>query len=212
MAEFGRARPVIVASIATLLTANIAILSANRVDAERTDAPDLAQVALPAPGFVVFGKSDTRVGLPTAFAVRADGVGLTPWSHPIASDAGRRSHAGTRAVAVYAGNLWVLQRGARPRQLTHFAPLDATFCGGSMQATPDIRNPIWSPDDTRVAFLSNAHHLRTFGTTYDVLVVDVARAQVRTAYRAAGAVCDRGVHAVEFLTLFGWAKSANMAA
>lgn len=215
MAEAGRARPVIVASIATILTANMAVLSSDRANAERTHTPvyAMARVIAPSRYFVVFGKSDTRVGRPTIFAVRPSGVGLKPWSRgTVADPQPARSHDGSRAVAVHDGNLWMIQRDERPQPLTAFSAVDATYCGASATVEPEVRTPMWSPDDTQVAFVSNANHLRTFGATLDVLVVDVVTRSVHTAYASASEVCDGGIHRSEFVTLFGWAKSANMAA
>jgi hypothetical protein len=232
MAELGRARPVILAFIATILTANIAILSADRAQAERAIAATLTTTT-PAPAakqhFVLFGKTDTPVAIPTAFAVRGDGTGLTPASpsgappSPPSTARGAWSHDGEMLAAIRRGDggddLWLVRRsGGDPRQLTHFAAVDASFCGRNGVAHTQLSRPMWSPDDRYVAFLSNANHLATFGVSFDIEVVDVDGGNVVTAYQAPRDTCQRVdastdvILPAEFLSLFGWSKSANMAA
>ncbi|HUR78643.1 MAG TPA: hypothetical protein VMZ22_11885 [Acidimicrobiales bacterium] len=84
MAELGRARPIVVAAIGVLLTANISVLSFDRADAERRIAQRVARTTTsmkPAPsGRLLFGKSDTLLGPPTMFTVDARGRQLTPSS------------------------------------------------------------------------------------------------------------------------------------
>ena len=233
MAELGRARPVILASIATILTANIAILSTVRVQAERAIAvavPSTTQAAAATQDFVVFGKSDTPIASPTVFAVRGDGTQLTPLSQPQgrpAQTSGPRfamSHNGALLAKVRAGDagdeLWLVHvvGDVPPRLLAHFAPMDASFCGRSDVVAAQLQQPMWSPDDRYIAFLSNAKHLDTFGGSFDINVVDAQGGNVVTAYEAPDATCDRidASHSLvlpaEFVSLFGWAKSANMAA
>jgi hypothetical protein len=214
MAELGRARPVVVAAIATILTANISILSTNRAQvAEFVAAQPTTTEPLPR-AVVVFGKTDTPLTQPTLFAARVDGSGLVPWSQaPTSADSVDESHDGTKRVVAYRGDIWITQRGRAPRQLTHFDPVVATFCGASATVAPVAKHPVWSPEDAYVAFLSNVHHLKTFGATFDVLVVNVNTGQVRTAYRAQGDVCEGGHRrGTDFVSLIGWSKSATMAA
>ncbi|MEY2474244.1 MAG: Dipeptidyl peptidase N-terminal region [Actinomycetota bacterium] len=233
MAELGRARPVILAFIATILTANIAILSADRAQAERAIAATLTSttrvVAPPKQHFVLFGKTDTPVAIPTAFAVRGDGTELTPASPsgspatPASTARGAWSHDGEMLAAIRKGDagddLWLVRRsGGDPRQLTHFAAVDASFCGRNGVAQTQLGRPMWSPDDRYIAFLSNANHLATFGVSFDIEVVDVDGGNVVTAYQAPRDTCQRVdsstnvILPAEFLSLFGWSKSANMAA
>jgi hypothetical protein len=232
MAELGRARPVILASIATILTANFAILSAHRAQAERAIAviaPSTTRAAGGAQEFVVFGKSDTPAAIPTVFAVRGDGADLMPSSQPpVRADQhsnprGAWSHDTALLAVVREGDagddLWLVRRsGGDPRQLTHFASADVAFCGRNGAVHTRVAQPIWSPDDRHIAFLTNVNHGATFGAGYDIAVVDVEGGNVVTAYRSPADTCERVdsstsvILPAEFLSLFGWAKSANMAA
>jgi hypothetical protein len=231
MAELGRARPVIVAAIATILTANIAILSADRAQAEHAVAVAVSttQAAAAPPDFVVFGKTDTPVAAPTMFAVRRDGTELMPSSQPAVLPPQQPtprvawSHDGAFFATVREGDagdeLWVVPRpDGDPRLLTHFAPLETSFCGRNGAVRTRLAQPMWSSDDRYIAFLSNANHLAAFGASFDIDVVDVEGGNVVTAYRAPRSTCERvdasqsAIMPAEFLSLVGWSKSANMAA
>jgi hypothetical protein len=232
MAELGRAQPVIVAFIATILTANIAFLSTERAQAERAVAltmPSPTQQSAQPAGFILFGKSDTAVAIPTVFGVRVDSTQLTPSSRPpVRTDKRSQqrvgwSHDGTLIAAIRQGetgdDLWLFAvRGGTPRRLTHFSSVETSFCGRSGVAAPQLRRPMFSPDDRHIAFLSNANHLNTFGFSFDVDVVDVAGGNVVTAYRAPADTCERisatasMMRPTEFVSLLGWVKSVNMAA
>lgn len=84
MAEQGRARPIVVAVIGVLLTANISVLSFDRADTERKIAERVARTTTsikpPPAGRLVFGKTDTALGPPTMFTVDSRGKQLTPSS------------------------------------------------------------------------------------------------------------------------------------
>jgi hypothetical protein len=133
------------------------------------------------------------------------------------------SHDGALLAKIRAGDagdeLWLVAvvGDTPPRQLTHFAPVEASFCGLSGVVPTQLRQPMWSPDDRFIAFLSNARHLDTFGASFDIAVVDAAGGNVVTAYETRADTCDRVdpshslVLPAEFVSLFGWAKSANMA-
>jgi hypothetical protein len=87
------------------------------------------------------------------------------------------SHDGRYLAEVRSdGQLWVQPADGGPsRQLTHFPTGGPGYalCGSIGGAAVQVLHPIWSPDDTQIAFISNARHLREFGRTFDV---DVARA------------------------------------
>ena len=232
MAELGRARSVVVAAIATILTANLGILSTDRAQTLRTlearDVPLLTATTHPRTAFVLFGKSDTAVGVPTAFRVWPDGRGLSPSAQPatraVPNVARALSHDGTRFAAVlksrFGFDLWVIPTDGSARvRLTHFATRprpSVTFCGETQPVKAIVMQPMWSPDDRSIAFLSNVGHLATFGHSFDILAVNVDGSGLTTTYRAASDECVRidkshsESRPTEFISLFGWAR-ANMA-
>jgi hypothetical protein len=328
MAELGRARPVVLAAIATILTANIAILSTDWADAARAqvlNAPATTMTTAVSADFVLFGKADAPFATPTVFAVRGNGTQLTPSAHvpvrtdrmlgarPLSDDTpsarvspngravafidntlaiafmnrsgvvvrtlppppgaafaalawspdgtqlavirtpradsrlapgvfvldmlGQRvhlvargefrsvdwSHDGTRLAAVRADdgadNLWVFAvRDGNPTQLTDGETKTVTFCGRTAQVRPRVSQPMWSPDDRQIAFLSNADHTATFGRTFDVMATNGAGSGVLTVHAVAPDTCERldatrsELRPTEYVSLFGWEKSANMAA
>ncbi|HVT77476.1 MAG TPA: hypothetical protein VHD87_10630, partial [Acidimicrobiales bacterium] len=218
----GRAQPVIVAVIATILTANVAILSASA--SAPTPATNTAQ---PNSARVVFGTTDTPVGRPTAFTVRTDGRGLAP-SASTASPVDPKtrtvwSHDGTHIAAVRQAptgdELWVASiDGGDPRLVARRAPVRATYCGVTAVIRARMAEPVWSPDDRQIAFLANTNHLKTFGRSFDVMVANADGTGTTTLYRTPTETCERVdatrsvAQASEFVSLIGWQKSANMAA
>jgi dipeptidyl aminopeptidase/acylaminoacyl peptidase len=329
MAELGRARPVILAAIATILTANIAIVSADWANTARTQnmaIPATTETSLPSSGFVLFGKADTPFATPTVFAVRSNGTQLSPssqppvrtdrlwggravattdapsarvapngravafiddsraiafmnsrgvivrilppppgsgfdafaWSPdgeqiavvrtPRTSTGGRPglfvmsvlgqpvhlvaagefravdwSHDGTRLAAVradaYADNLWVFAvRDGKATQVTDAQPTTASFCNHTAPVRVRAVQPMWSPDDRQIAFLSNADHAATFGRTFDVKVAMADGSDVVNVHEAPVDSCERvsaassELRPAEYVSLFGWQKRANMAA
>jgi hypothetical protein len=134
------------------------------------------------------------------------------------------SHDGTRLAVVRADGegdeLWIYNVHDRTGlQLTDGATTTATFCGRTAaQVRTRVGAPMWSPDDRQIAFLSNADHLPTFGQTFDVKVADSDGGGVITAHRTPNDACERinsstsRMRQTEYVSLFGWVKSANMAA
>jgi hypothetical protein len=133
------------------------------------------------------------------------------------------SHDGTRLAAVRADvdsdQLWVYDiEDSTGLQLSDGPSGTATFCGRTALVRPRAADPMWSPDDRQIAFLSNADHLQTFGHTFDVKVANADGSKVVTAHRAPNDACERVAPATsqirqgEYVSLFGWVKSANMAA
>ena len=134
------------------------------------------------------------------------------------------SHDGTRLAVVRSDGesdaLWVYDVHDRTGlQITAGTTTTATFCGRTASVRPRATQPMWSLDDRQIAFLSNADHLQSLGRTFDVKVAnaDGGGGDV-TAHRTPGDVCERIdgssslIRMVEYVSLFGWAKSANMAA
>jgi hypothetical protein len=328
MAELGRARPIILAAIATILTANIAILSTDWANAARTqllNAPATTQTTAVSAGFILFGKADAPFATPTVFAVRGNGTQLTPsahppvrtdrllGSHPVSDETpsarvapngrmvafidnalsiafmnsngvvvrtlppppgaafaalawspdskqiavvrtpransdvtpglfvvdmlGQRvhlvargefrsvdwSHDGTRLAAVRvdtdADNLWVFDvHDGSATQATDYDSKTVTFCNRTARVRPRVLQPMWSPDDHQIAFLSNADHVGTFGRTFDVKAATADGNVVVTVHQVAADACERldatrsELRPAEYVSLFGWEKSANMAA
>jgi hypothetical protein len=328
MAELGRARPIILAAIATILTANIAILSTEWADAARAqllNAPGTPHTTTVSGDYVLFGIADTAVAVPTVFAARGNGAHMVPSAHPpvrtdrlfgntplrdatpsarLAPDGrtiafiddslsiafmnrrgvvvrtlpprpgsafaalawspdgqqlavvrtaranatttpglfvvdmlGQRvhlvargefrsvdwSHDGTRLAAVrvdaHADNLWVFDVGSgRATQVTDGEVSSVSFCSRTADVRPRAIQPMWSPDDRQIAFLSNEDHVATFGRTFDVKAANADGTEVVTVHRAAADVCERvtstlsEMHPAEYVSLFGWEKGANMAA
>lgn len=233
MAELGRARSVVVAAIATILTANLGILSTDRAQTLRSIEARGVPLTTPTThrptAFIRFGKSDTALGAPTAFRVWPDGHGLSPSTQPgphtVPNVARSLSHDGTRFAAVvlsrFGFDLWVIPTDGSTRlRLTHFAVRarpNTTFCGQTQPTKPIVMQPMWSPDDSSIAFLSNVHHLATFGHTFDIMSVNADGTGLVTTYRATADECVRIGRArsearpTEFVSLFGWER-ANMAA
>jgi hypothetical protein len=324
MAELGRARPIILAAIATILTANIAILSTDWANAAALDAPATTHATVVSADYVLFGIADTAVATPTVFAVKGNGTQMVPSAHlPVRTDRlvkgkqvaettpsarvapdgrsvafidnsssiafmtrsgvivrtlpprpgsafaafawspdgqqlavvraarattttpglfvvdmlGQRvrlvargefravdwSHDGTRLAAVrldtHADNLWVFDvRSGAAKQLTDGQEKSVTFCNRSAVIRPRVMQPMWSPDDRQIAFLSNEDHVATFGRTFDVRAAHPDGTEVLTVHRVPPDACERvsstaaELRPAEYVSLFGWEKSANMAA
>lgn len=125
-----------------------------------------------------------------------------------------RDHSGYQPGDHHRGeDLWLLPLdGTAPQQLTRLAPPDeasTTFCGGSGATITFMRQPMWSPDDRQIAFLSNQGHLKTFGRLFDVWVAAVDGSGVHNTYAAPQPTCERQYP--ETVTLYGWARG-NVAA
>jgi dipeptidyl aminopeptidase/acylaminoacyl peptidase len=83
--------------------------------------------------------------------------------------------------------------GGTPRRLTHIAPtqeVNGAFCGAFGGVLIQASYPTWSPDDTKIAFLTNADHVDELGHFLDVAVVNSDGSHMRTVLRAEPAHCD----------------------
>ena len=133
------------------------------------------------------------------------------------------SHDGTRLAAIRAevdsDQLWVFDvQELTGLQLTDGTTTTTTFCGRTAQVRPRAAAPMWSPDDQQIAFLSNADHLDTLGQSFDVKVADARGGGIGMVHETPKDACERlnsstsQIRPEEYVSLFGWAKSANMAA
>jgi hypothetical protein len=133
------------------------------------------------------------------------------------------SHDGTHLAAVRVGasadELWTYElRGGKATQLTDGTPQATTFCSHTADVRPRVLQPMWSPDDRLIAFLFNDDHLDTLGRTFDVKVVTADGSDTVTVHQAEADTCERvdasvsQLRPAEYVSLFGWVKSANMAA
>ena len=113
-----------------------------------------------------------------------------------------------------ADDIWIIPLdGSAPRNLTKFptGTDSVIYCTLLSAAYPRPKTPLWSADDSQLAFLDNTAHLNEFGNTFDVSVINFDGSGRTTIYKAPLDACVRvdainaRVDTVEFVTLYGWA-------
>jgi Tol biopolymer transport system component len=78
-----------------------------------------------------------------------------------------------------------------------------SFCENVIRTVLDLATPMWSPDGSRLTFLSNAAHLTTASTVQDIVSLNRDGTNL-TTLRAARASCEEDRNTSEKLGLLGW--------
>jgi len=111
-------------------------------------------------------------------------VGVQEYSVPVGSQ---------HQPVVTGSEVWLIPiDGRRPRQLTHLSPSQPTyadFCQLSGVEIVDVRHPLFSPDDSEIAFLSSARHGAEFAHVFDVAVVSTSGSGFSVVHTSPRAPC-----------------------
>lgn len=90
---------------------------------------------------------------------------------------------------MYRNEVWVVPVDGSAARKVYTAPranagvVSRYLCGATVNNIPEVRSPLWSPDSSTLAFLSNAAHLEEDSQSFDMLVVGADGANVRERAR-----------------------------